>query len=102
MGPQAVQPVVAADNGGMDGKSGSFTEPRVVEFGEQATAVVAGVVPVADLRNFFDGAFQELLRCLAGGGFTPSGVALAFYRSVPSDTVDFEVGFPSALSVSLE
>ena len=51
IGPQAVQPVVAADNEGMDGKSGSTTEPRVVELGEQATVVVAGVVPVADLGN---------------------------------------------------
>ena len=65
----------------------------MVELCEQATAVVARVMPVADLRNFFAGPFRELGRRMAGGEFTPSGVALAFYRRTASDTVDLELGF---------
>ena len=78
----------------MDGMDSMPDAPRTDEYPEQVTAVVTGVVPMAELRNFFDRAFQELSRYVAEGGIDPAGPALALYRGVPGETVDVEVGFP--------
>jgi effector-binding domain-containing protein len=74
--------------------SDSSDVPRVVEQKEQPTAVVAGVVPRAEIRNFFDEAFRELVRCMGEGGFEPVGPPMAVYRGAPTETVEVEVGFP--------
>jgi hypothetical protein len=72
---------------------------RVVDVQEQATAVVAGRVPVSDLRDFFDQAFQDLGSSMAQSGFEPIGPALCLYQGVPVEMVELEVGFPVSVPV---
>jgi effector-binding domain-containing protein len=71
-----------------------ITEPSVVHLDEQPTAVVAAVIPVADVAAFFDRVFTVLPAALADQGVTPIGAAFARYRSMPSETLDVEAGFP--------
>ncbi|MFC4903461.1 GyrI-like domain-containing protein [Kocuria oceani] len=69
-------------------------EPRVVDVGEQTTAVVAGEVPMSELREFFDAAFHELGQRIDRGELRPAGPALSLYHSEPGPVVQLEVGFP--------
>ncbi|MEX5296831.1 GyrI-like domain-containing protein [Kocuria sp. CPCC 205268] len=76
--------------------------PRVSEQDEQATAVITGVVPMHELRDFFDRAFGELGRAAAAGAFEPSGPPMAVYQGVPAETVHVKVGFPVRGAVSAQ
>lgn len=78
----------------MDETTDAPDAPRVAEQPEQPTAVVTGTVALSELRAFFDRAFGELGRVMAGGGVEPSGPPLALYHGVPAETVHLEVGFP--------
>jgi effector-binding domain-containing protein len=71
-------------------------EPELHDVESQSTAVIPGVVPLAELADFYDGSFQELGAVLAEQGITPVGAAFGVYHGPPSDTVDLEVGFPVA------
>ena len=50
--------------GGLQGMS-TDTEPQIVELPVATTAVVRGVVPVAELSAFFDRAFPTVVPCSA-------------------------------------
>lgn len=76
----------------VDGSGGG---PSVIDAEPQVTAIVRGVVPMAELPDFFDKAFGELGEVLAGQGVTPTGAAFALYHGQPTDTVDLEVGLPT-------
>ena len=60
------------------------------------TAVIRGVVPVAELANFFDRSFTTLATVTSTQGVAITGPAFAFYHGAPSDTADLEVGFPTS------
>lgn len=70
--------------------------PRLVEHDERTTAVVAGVVPMDELADFFDRSFGALGAALAAQGVEPTGPAFGRYRGAPTDVADLEVGFPTA------
>jgi effector-binding domain-containing protein len=70
--------------------------PEVVELAPTPTAVIAGVVAMAELPAFFDQAFSTLPGVLADQGVAITGAAFARYHGMPSETVDLEVGFPTA------
>ena len=86
--------------GSTDSTDQEPAEPRLVDVLEQATAVVLGKVPMAELRTFFDAAFHELGDRMSRGEIVPTGPALSLYRSVPGTLVDLEVGFPVAEPVT--
>jgi len=69
-------------------------EPTVVEVDAVTTAVIAGVVPMADLPAFFDSTFTTIGPVLAGQGVTPVGPAFAAYHGAPGEDADIEAGFP--------
>lgn len=77
----------------------SATSPEVVTLEPRTTAVVQAVVPMADLRAFFDRSFGELAAALADQGVAPTGPAFALHHRRPDDTADLEVGFPTARAV---
>ncbi|MFI7480788.1 GyrI-like domain-containing protein [Kocuria sp. M1R5S2] len=92
------------DNSDGSGRTGDVSgkvdvDFRIVDVPDQSLAVVTGQVPVAELRSFFDRAFQDLSRGMADGGFEPSGPPLSLYRGVPVEAADLEVGFPVLGSV---
>ncbi|MCQ4207425.1 GyrI-like domain-containing protein [Streptomyces longispororuber] len=80
------------------GNSGSDNEvdgaePELTRLEPATTAVVRGVVPLADLRNFFDTSFGALGRTIGAQGITPLSPAFGLYRGSPGDALDLEVGF---------
>lgn len=79
----------------MDETNGEAESSRVVDHHEQRTVVLPGVVPMAELRTFFDGAFEELGRCMASDGMNPSGPPLALYRGVRPQPSTSRSGFRS-------
>ncbi|MUN65016.1 AraC family transcriptional regulator [Kocuria sediminis] len=89
-----------ADTNGAGSGAQNSEEPRVVDVGEQTTAVVAGKVPVTELRAFFDAAFHELGERIGRGELRPTGPALSLYHSEPGAVVELEVGFPVAETVA--
>ncbi len=70
-----------------------MSEPEIVVLEETTTAVIRAVVPMVELRGFFDRSFTTLFRVVAAQGVTPAGAAFGLYRGEPADPVDLEVGF---------
>lgn len=70
-------------------------EPELIDVPATTTAVIAGVVPMSELRSFFDGSFGAIASAVGGQGVAITGPALALYHGPPTDTVDLEVGFPT-------
>jgi effector-binding domain-containing protein len=69
------------------------TEPQIVELPVATTAVVRGVVPVAELSAFFDRAFPTVGAVLGRQGIVPAGPGFALYHGAPASSADLEVGF---------
>jgi effector-binding domain-containing protein len=78
------------------------TDPQLDDLNEIATAVIHGVVPMAEIVDFFDRSFAELAAVLERQGIAPTGPAFARYAGPPGETADLEVGFPVHDSVAPE
>ena len=63
-----------------------------------STAVIRGVVPVAELADFFDRSFTTLAAVTSARSVAITGPAFTLYHGAPSDAADLEVGFPTAPS----
>lgn len=70
-------------------------QPQLVTSTPTTTAVVRGVVPMAELPAFYDRAFGSLGPTITGQGVTITGPAFGLYRGVPGETADLEAGFPT-------
>jgi effector-binding domain-containing protein len=69
-------------------------EPELADIDPVATAVVAGIVPMSEIANFFDRSFSTLATVVGGQNLTIVGPAFARYHGPPTDRADLEVGFP--------
>lgn len=68
--------------------------PEIVYTDEQLTAVIHLIVPCAEIVNVMEPAIAEVLTVLAAQGVAPAGPCFSYHLKRPSDTFDFEVGFP--------
>ena len=75
---------------------------RVVDLEEQPTAVVAEAVALEGLSAFFEHAFMSVMAVTGRQGTPVTGPPFALYRSMPTQTVDVEAGFPTASVVEPE
>ncbi len=66
--------------------------PEIITREAVPTAVVTGTVAMADLRSFYDGAYQKVAGHLAAQGRTPLQ-AFGLYTAMRQDSIDLEVGF---------
>ena len=73
----------------------SRPDPELVTLEPVTTAVIRGVVPPAELANFFDESFGVLGQVLAAQGVRATGAAFALYHRPPTETFDLEVGYPT-------
>lgn len=73
-----------------------ITGPTIVATEQQTTAVIHLVIPGHDMPKYMDPAIQEVLRTLAEQGLRPAGPMFSYHHRRPSDTFDFELGFPVA------
>jgi effector-binding domain-containing protein len=77
-------------------------EPELVDAPAATTAVITGVVEVADLAGFYDRSFSQLATVLGQQGVAVVGPAFGLYHGPPSETADLEVGFATDRSVEPE
>lgn len=69
-----------------------MTDCEILELAPQATAVVRGNVPMAELPAFFSRAFHSVFTLLEQQGVTPAGEPFGLYAGLPTDTVTVEAG----------
>ena len=68
--------------------------PQIVQTNEQLTAVIHLTVPLAEISKVMGPAISEVLSVIARQGVTPNGPCFSYNPKRPTDTFDFEVGFP--------
>lgn len=71
-----------------------ITIPSIIQTEEQPTAVVHLVIPGRDMPKYMDPAIQEILSKLKDQGMQAVGPMFSYHFRRPSDTFDFEIGFP--------
>lgn len=77
-------------------------DPEVLDTQEIATAIIPLVIPCRELPKTMDPAIQELIAILAKQGIDITGPMFSFHHRRPSDTFDFELGFPVAHAIKPE
>ncbi|BDZ41926.1 hypothetical protein GCM10025865_12250 [Paraoerskovia sediminicola] len=64
---------------------------------DEPTVTVAAhraVVPMSEIRGFYDGAYSAVARALGSSGGQIAGPALAWYARMPAETADVAAAFP--------
>ncbi len=79
-----------------------ITQPEVIITKESATAVIPLVIPGRDMPKYMDPAIQEIIKVLTDQGLQPAGPMFSYHKRRPSDTFDFEIGFPVAKAIKEE
>ncbi|HRD51451.1 MAG TPA: GyrI-like domain-containing protein [Flavobacteriales bacterium] len=74
--------------------------PEIINTFEVPTATIHLVIPGMDMPKHMDPAIQEILRVLADQGLQPVGPMFTYHHRRPSDTFDFEIGFPVAKAIT--
>ncbi|WP_202978233.1 GyrI-like domain-containing protein [Mariprofundus erugo] len=67
---------------------------QLVDTDEEMTAVIHLIVPRDQIEMVMGPAIHEVIAVLARQKVTPCGPLFSWHRRRPSDTFDFEVGFP--------
>jgi effector-binding domain-containing protein len=68
--------------------------PQIVQTDEQPTAVIHIIVPRAEISMVMGPAIEEVISTLAAQNIAPTGPCFSYHLRAPSDTFDFEAGFP--------
>ena len=68
--------------------------PVITRTTEKRSAIIHLNIPGKDMPKFMDPAIQEILAVLKHQGLHPSGPMYSYHLRRPSDTFDFELGFP--------
>lgn len=76
-----------------------ISTPQIVDTEELITAVIPLVIPCHDMPTHMDPAIEELMQTLLGQGIRITGPMFSFHHRRPSETFDFEIGFPVASAV---
>ena len=77
-----------------------ITEPELITTQMQRTAVIHLVIPGRDMPKHMDLAIQEILKTLKEQGISPAGPMFSYHHRRPSETFDFEIGFPVAKEIN--
>lgn len=79
-----------------------ITTPEVVTTKELITAVIPLVIPGRDMPKYMDPAIQEVIKAITGQGSNIAGTMFSYHHRRPSDTFDFEIGFPVSKAIKPE
>ena len=79
-----------------------ITTPEVITTKEIATAVIHMVIPGRDMPKYMDPAIQEVIKAITGQGHQITGPLFSYHHRRPSDTFDFEIGFPISKAIKSE
>lgn len=69
-------------------------KPKIARTEEQLTAVIHLTVARTEIERVMGPAIREILDTLAAQGAAPAGPCFSYHWKRPTDTFDFEVGFP--------
>lgn len=76
--------------------------PEIITTQEVITAVIPLVIPGRDMPKYMDPAIQELINLITGQGILITGPMFSYHHRRPSDTFDFEIGFPVSKAIKPE
>ena len=75
------------------------TSPQIIEVEETLTAVIHLTVPREHIAKVMGPAIAELVTTITIQGSRPVGPLYTFHWQPPTDTFDFEVGFPISMPI---
>ena len=79
-----------------------ITPPEVITTAEVITATIHLVIPGRDMGRYMDPAIQEVIKAITSQGASMAGPMFSYHHRRPSDTFDFEVGFPVSKAIREE
>ena len=79
-----------------------ITSPEVTTTTEQLAATIHLVISGHDMPKYMDPAIKEIIQVLADQGMQPAGPMFSYHHRRPSDTFDFEIGFPVSRAIKPE
>lgn len=69
-------------------------KPTIAKSAVQHTATIHLIIPGMEMPKHVEPAINEIMQVLTEQGVQPSGPMFSYHRRMPSDTFDFEIGFP--------
>jgi len=78
------------------------TPPEVITTKEIPTAVIPLLIPCQDMGKYMDPAIQEVIKAITGQGIAIAGPMFSYHKRRPSDSFDFEIGFPVSKAIKAE
>lgn len=79
-----------------------ITPPELITTKEVITAVIHLTIPCQDMPKYMDPAIQEVIKTITGQGAQIVGPMFSYHKRRPSDTFDFEIGFPVSKAIKEE
>lgn len=79
-----------------------ISTPEVITTKELLTAAIPLVIPGRDMPKYMDPAIEEIIGVLTAQGLQPAGPMFSYHHRRPSDTFDFEIGFPVSKAIKPE
>ncbi|MBL8001513.1 MAG: GyrI-like domain-containing protein, partial [Flavobacteriales bacterium] len=76
--------------------------PELITTTEVITAVIHLTIPGRDMPKYMDPAIQEVIRAITSQGARIAGPMFTYHHRRPSDTFDFEIGFPVSRPIAPE
>lgn len=73
-----------------------ITPPEVVDAVEVPAAIIHLEIPGREMPKYMDAAIVEILQVLGEQGMFPAGPLFSYHHRRPSETFDFDIGFPVA------
>jgi len=74
-------------------------KPQIIRTEARNTAVIHLIVPREEIQDVMGPAIDEVLAVIQAQGLSPDGPMFSYHLRRPTDTFDFEVGFPVAKQV---
>ena len=74
--------------------------PQPARTDEQLTAVIHLAVQRDEISQVMDAAIAEVMSALAHQGVAPAGPCFSYHLRRPTDSFDFEVGFPVGTAIA--
>ncbi len=79
-----------------------ISTPEVITTKEVITAAIPLVIPGRDMPKYMDPAIQDIIKTLTGQGIQITGPMFSYHHRRPSETFDFEIGFPVSKAIKEE
>lgn len=71
-----------------------ITTPEIITTTALPTATIHLVIPAMEMGRHMDPAIQEVIKVITDQGASITGPMFSYHHRRPSDTFDFEIGFP--------